>query len=111
MLTATITLMLSKDMSVTKKNVTPAEAAYYIAEHQNNYGAFPIKEYSDEAEVERKPSEEIRRLYGKFPAKKIKALYPAIMANVPETFDEAREIGMQTTLPTDKLVNVDISNS
>lgn len=111
MLTATITLHLSKFQSVTKRNVTPAEAAYYIAEHQNNFGAYPISDIRDEDEVERKPSEEIRRLYGKFPTKKIKALYPAIMSNVPETFDEAREIGMQTTLPTDKLVTADLSNS
>lgn len=112
MKTATIVLHLSKTQSVVKTGVTPAEVAYYAAEHNTNYGDNPITDLKeDEEEVERTTAQEIQRLYNKFPRKKIKALYPAVMSNVPETFEEAISIGLQTALPDGKLVEVDIAKT
>lgn len=111
MLTATITLNLSKNQSVVKTNVTPAEAAYYIAEHNSSFGDNPVSDIRDESEVKRSPGEEIRRLYARFPTKKIKVLYPAMMSNVPETFEEASVIGMGTNIPAGNLIDVDVSNA
>lgn len=110
MLTATITLHLSKNQSVTKQNVTPAEVAYYVAEHNTAYGNTPVSDIRDESEIKRSNSEEIQRLYSKFPTKKIKALYPAMMSSVPTNFDEAIVIGMGTAIPSNNLIDVDVSN-
>lgn len=105
MKTITIILHLSKEQTVTKHNVTPAEVAFYAAEHHGSYGNNPIDLVADsEQEVERKASQEIQRLYAKYPAKKIKVLYPAVMSNVPETFEEGIALGMGTELPTNSLV-------
>lgn len=112
MKTASIVLHLSKTQSVIRNGVTPAEVAYYAAEHNGNFGDNPISDLKeDEEEIERTSAQEIQRLYSKFPVKKIKALYPSPMSNVPETFEDAIAIGMQTALPNGKLVEVDIAKT
>jgi hypothetical protein len=112
MKTATIVLHLSKQQSVVKTMVTPAEVAFYAAEHNTNYGDNPVTDLKEnEDEVERSTTQEIQRLYAKFPAKKIKALYPSVMSNVPESFEDAIAIGLQTALPDGKLVEVDIAKT
>jgi hypothetical protein len=109
MQTSTIKLNLSKEQSVTKENVTPAEVAYYIAEHHNNFGKNPVELVGEVTEIERSSKSEIERLYTRFPSVKIKALYPNALANIPVDFDAAMEIGMGTSLPTERLMTHDAS--
>lgn len=108
---ATIVLSLSKEQTVQKENVTPAEAAFYVAEHNKNVGGNPVKVIGEVEEVERTSKQEIERLYRKFPANKIKLLYPNTLANVPETFEIAGEVGAEMKFPTGKLMEFDAATA
>lgn len=109
MLVAKIKLHLSKDQTVIKEGVTPAEAAFYVAEHNKNAGKCPVEVIDEPKEVERSSSEEIQRLYQRFPQNKIKMLYQSPLSNIPETFEQAFGIGGSMTFPTGKLMEMDVS--
>jgi hypothetical protein len=93
MLSAKIRIWLSKDQSVIRENVTPAEAAYYIAEHQHNVGKNPVEVIGEPEEIKRSSIVEIKRLMSFLPNKKVKQLFATPTASTPETFEEAFELG------------------
>ena len=109
MLVATIRLWLSKDQSVQKEGVTPAEAAYYIAEHQHNVGKNPVEVIGEPAEIKRSGIQEIKRLMGFLPNKKVKQLFATPTANVPETYEEAFELGGQIEMEDGELITHDLA--
>lgn len=108
---ATIKLHLSKDQTVTREDVTPAEAAFYAAEHHANFGKNPVELVGEPKEIERTSKQEIERLYQKLPLKKVKMLYPNTLANVPDTFEAAFEVGMAMSFPAGKLMEFDAAMS
>lgn len=109
MLQASIKLWLSKDQSVIKHNVTPAEAAFYIMEHQHNVGKNPVEVISEPTEIKRTSILEIKRLMEFLPNKKVKSLYATPTANVPESFEEAFELGGQIERKDGELFTKDLA--
>lgn len=105
MLIAECRIKLDKiGQDVVKHKVTPAEAAFLVAEHNARAGGQPLEVLGEPEEEQRSSIDEINRLYAIYPAKKIKALYANAMARLPETFEEAIAVGMGTPLPTGKLM-------
>lgn len=104
---ATIKLHLGKDQTVERNNVTPAEAAFYVAEHRAGYGKCPVELVGAPTEIERTSKQEIERLYTRLPLKKIKMLYPNTLANVPDSFEAAFEVGMEMSFPSGSLMEFD----
>ena len=105
MLIADCRIKLDKiGQDVVKRNVTPAEAAFLVAEHNARAGGQPLEVLGEPKDVTRSSIDEINRLYSLYPAKKIKALFSNAMSRVPETFEEAIAVGMGTPLPAGKLM-------
>jgi hypothetical protein len=50
--------------------------------------------------------QERRRLSGIYNAKRIGKFYPGTIPNLPQSFDEARENGVQTNTPSERLLEV-----
>lgn len=118
---------LSKDQDVPLKEITPAEACLLVAEHHRNVGDSAIHDLgpvirttsekvfvdgkhtdnkvtrTEFTEVERTVVEEIARLKGKYGVRKVTALFPGAIPQLPTTFDEAIKIGITTVLPEEKL--------
>lgn len=109
MLVATVRIWLSKDQSVVRENVTPAEAAFYVAEHQHNYGKIPVEVVGEPKEVERSGVQEVKRLLSFLSPKKVKQLYPSATATLPADFDEAIELASGVEFASGKLVEHDLS--
>lgn len=110
MLVATVRIKLNKlGQDAVRDGVTPAEAVFFVAEHSALAGGPNIEVIGETEEVERTASQEIGRLYGRYPAKKIKTLYPTVMSPIPATFEEAISIGMGVELPSGKLMEMSLS--
>lgn len=109
MLVADCRVKLDKiGQDVVRHNVTPAEAVFLVAEHNARAGGTCLEVLGEAEEIKRSSSAEITRLYDIYPTKKIKAIYPNAMGRIPETFEEAIQIGMGTTLPTGKLMEFQV---
>ncbi len=108
-ITATCIIHLSKEQTVTKKDITPAEAALLVGEHHKAYGDQPLEVVPDtEGEKDVNAMHLYSYLISKYGAKKVKNLYPSPTNRFPESFDEAKELGMATVNPSDKLMTYEI---
>lgn len=96
-------------MTVTRKDVTTAEAALLIGEHHKSFGDVPLKVIDGtEKEIEVSPTQLYSYLMTRFGAKKVKNLYPSATSRFPETFEEAQELGMSTVNPSEKLMTFEL---
>ena len=109
MLIATCRIKLDKlGQDVLKKNVTPAEAVFLVAEHNARAGGIPLEVIGEPEKIDRTNVEDITRLYQSYSSKKIKTIFSNAMSQVPETFEEAIQIGMGTSLPSGKLMEFQV---
>lgn len=134
---ATITLSLSKDHQIERKNVTPFEAILFVAEHHRNFGGNPVEVHKDTIEdaftnhgtkeetikVTGKPDEkklvpdlrprtideEASRLRQRYHPAKVKAILNDIRDIPMDDFKKACDLGINIILPTKKLAEVDIA--
>lgn len=96
-------------MTVTRKNVTTAEAALLIGEHHKSFGDVPLKVVPDtEEDIEVSPTQLYNYLLNRYGVKKVKNLYPTPTARFPESFEEAQELGMATVNPSEKLMTYEL---
>lgn len=83
--------------TVTRHNVTPAEAQYLINEHQATVGRCPVIDLVINGNVVRTPKEEKERLKNRFDGNpdlkknKVEALFPGNIPNLPETFADVTD--------------------
>lgn len=102
---------------VNKKGVTPAEAMLLVAMHHAAAGGNPIKtnegvlNISNLRTVKRSAREEKHRLLGKYSDKKVNALFPGAMPQMPTDFDHAGEAGLESAMPNERLIDHDIATS
>lgn len=66
-------------------------------------GLVPTEE---DNEIECTPGQERKRLQGMYGAKRIAKFYPGPMPTMPTTFEEAREAGISSESPTERLLTV-----
>lgn len=107
MKTATVRLWINKFTCMDKEGVTPAEAALLVADHHTAYGDVPVTILKKTEDVERTNGQERERLMGRYMNKKVVAMYPSkFNPDMPETFEQALQMGIETTLPTENLITV-----
>jgi len=107
--TATVIIHLSKEQTATRKNVTTAEAAILVGEHHKAFGDQPVEIIpGSEGEMEITGTQLYSYLLSRFGVKKVKNLFPTPTSRYPETFEEAKELGMATINPSDKLMEFEI---
>lgn len=116
MLTASFWLQMDKNGSgVQKINATPAEAMLLVAMHHAAAGQNPIKTREGElrllnvAVIKRTPREEKQRLLGLYSQKKVNAIFPGAMPQMPVDFEEAGQAGLETGVPDERLMDKDIA--
>lgn len=111
---ADVVIRLSKEgHDVPRSDVTPAELLLLVAEHHANAGGDPIVSITetgdttmkegDETVETRTVSEEVGRLKMRYGSHKVEHLFQGAIPNLPATFDEAKEIGIHTVLPSSRL--------
>jgi hypothetical protein len=90
---------IDKGWDVPLSNVTPAEVLVLTVEHQKGAGKPPIEKIEEVAGVERTAGDEVARLKNKYGAEKVSKLFAGAIPTLPQTFKEAVEVGMKTSLP------------
>ena len=78
--------------------VTPAEMLFLVADNHQQVGGDPITELKETDPVARTSHEEITRLKRKYNPTKMTKIYPSVMAQIPQTFSDARKIGVTMNL-------------
>lgn len=116
MLTASVWLTMDKNGSnVHKHNVTPAEAMLLVSMHHAAAGGNPIKTREGvlnltNVKVEKRTArEEKHRLLNFYSPKKVNALFPGAMPQMPSDFEEAGSAGLEAQVPTERLLEHDLA--
>ncbi len=106
MKTANIILNMDRiGASVVKKGVTPPELMFLVAMHHSNVGGDPVMKLEEnEEEIEFSAIQEKRRLIGIYGAVRINKFYPGNIPQMPATFAEAREAGVQSGRPSESML-------
>jgi hypothetical protein len=109
MLIADCMVRLHQGHTVPLSGVTPAEAMLLTALHRQNAGGAVVFELKNERREPRTPRQETERLRNKYRREKVDACFPGALPNLPDSFKEAIDSGMETNIPeqeffTDKLV-------
>lgn len=96
--------------TVLKKHVTPAEIIVLVGMFAKKAGGDgAIKRLVEVEDVKRTELEEKRRLQEIYGAKRVEAIFPGKMPRMPETFEEAQEVGGETSVEDRNLVDVDLA--
>jgi hypothetical protein len=98
---ANLRLKLNKYLDVVLSEVTPAELLLLVAMHHGHAGGNPLKEIGS---VERTNQEELARLRGKYAASRVAKIYVGAKPELPKTFKEAQELGVNLTIRGENLV-------
>lgn len=107
MKTATVHLKVDKiGNSVWVQGVTPAELMFLVADNHVNAGGDPVLSLKETEEVEITPMDERVRLSNKYGGKRVGKFYPGSIPTLPQDFDEARQGGLGTVAPTQRLLEV-----
>jgi hypothetical protein len=101
--------MGEKGSDVPVSGITPAEALVLVAMFHPNAGTNPLTELRELPDVERTPVQEKRRLIEKYGKKKVDALMPGAVPQLPTSFDEAFSTGLGAELPEEKFVEHNLS--
>lgn len=109
---ATVTLKMNRvGSTIIKKNVTPAELLLLVAMHGPEAGGDPVIEVKEtgETSADFPDHAEVGRLKQIYSTKKVEALFPGPMARLPETFEEARQVGAGAKLPSEKFMEFQVA--
>lgn len=101
---------INKNDSVFRKEVTPMEMLFLVAEHHKHAGGNPIEQIEVLTKVaNRTPSDELQRLYRQYNATKLAKLFPGALPQDAGTFDAAQQLGVRMTLGKQNLIDHQIS--
>lgn len=106
---ARVHFQISRFESVVVPEVTPPELAVLIAVHRGDQGDPVVALEPLEESVERSVQEEKARLVSVYGRTVVESVFPGAIPNMPETFDEARGIGAEATVPKRNLVDYSLS--
>jgi hypothetical protein len=103
---ANLRLKLNKYLDVVLSEVTPAELLLLVAMHHGHAGGNPVVQDSlkEIGSVERTNQEELARLRGKYAASRVAKIYVGAKPELPKTFKEAQELGVNLTIRGENLV-------
>lgn len=88
MKTANVILKLSRDQTVVKTHITPAQAQMLVILHMANSGGEPVKVIEETEEIDREDRDEIARLRRVYGVARVKALFGP-NSPLPATFEDA----------------------
>jgi hypothetical protein len=108
MLVADCMVRLHQGHTVPLSGVSPAEAMLLTALHRQNAGGAVVFDVKNEQKVQRTARQEVDRLRNKYRREKVDACFPGALPNLPATFQEAIDTGMETSIPEQEFMTFEI---